>query len=74
MIATFGFGRSAIAHRRSTMSCSAGASSRSTTFAPDASSASLAEVKYWKIANAADDHDADDEAAADDLDQDQRRR
>ena len=44
MIATFGFGRSAIAHRRSTMSCSCGASSRVTTFAPEAARASLSEV------------------------------
>ena len=34
MIATFGFGRSAIAQRRSTMSCSSGASSRLTILAP----------------------------------------
>jgi len=39
-----GFGRSAIAQRRSTMSCRAGASSRETTFAPAAASASLSEV------------------------------
>ncbi len=44
MIAIFGFGRSAIAQRRSTTSCSAGASSRVTTFAPAAASASLSEV------------------------------
>ena len=44
MIATRGFGRSAIAQRRSTMSCSAGASSRVTTFAPAADKASLSEV------------------------------
>ena len=44
MIATLGFGRSAIAQRRSTMSCSAGASSRETTFAPAAARASLSEV------------------------------
>ena len=44
MIATFGFGRSAIAHSRSTMSCSAGASSRETTFAPAAARASLSDV------------------------------
>src|SRR5437660_1188506 len=35
-IATFGFGRSAIAQRRSTMSWSSGAWSRSNTLAPDA--------------------------------------
>ena len=50
MIATRGFGRSASAHSRSTMSCSAGASSRLTTFAPAAARASLSEVKYWKTA------------------------
>ena len=44
MIATFGFGRSALAHSRSPMSCSAGASSRETTFAPAAASASLSDV------------------------------
>ena len=49
--AIFGFGRSAIAHRRSTMSCSSGASSRVTTFAPAAASASLSEVKYWTNAS-----------------------
>ena len=50
MIATFGFGRSAIAHRRSIMACSSGAWSRSTILAPEASRASLAEVKYWNRA------------------------
>ena len=39
-----GFGRSAIAQRRSTMSWSSGASSRSTTFARDAASAILSDV------------------------------
>ena len=53
MIATFGFGRSAMAQRRSIMSCSAGAWSRSTIFAPEATSASLADEKYWKTASAA---------------------
>ena len=48
MIATFGFGRSAIAQRRSIMSCSSGASSRLTILAPAARRASLSEVKYWK--------------------------
>ena len=42
--ATRGFGRSAIAQSRSTMSCSSGAWSRETTFAPEAASASLSEV------------------------------
>ena len=42
--AIFGFGRSASPQSRSTMSCSSGAWSRSTTFAPDASRASLAEL------------------------------
>ena len=42
--AIFGFGRSASAQSRSTMSCSSGAWSRSTTFAPEASSASFAEL------------------------------
>ena len=51
MIATRGFCRSASAHSRSIMSCSSGASSRSTIFAPAALSASLSEVKYWKNAN-----------------------
>src|SRR5471030_1401497 len=51
MSAILGFGRSAIAQRRSTMSCRAGASSRVTTFAPAAFSASLSEVKYWKNAS-----------------------
>ena len=50
MIATRGLGRSAIAQSRSTMSCNSGAWSRSTTFAPEAASASLSEVKYWKKA------------------------
>ena len=44
LIATRGFGRSAIAQRRSTMACSSGASSRWTTFAPEAARASLSEV------------------------------
>ena len=44
MIATRGFGRSAIAARRSTIAWSSGASSGSTTFAPEASSAILSEV------------------------------
>ena len=44
MIAIFGFGRSAIPQRRSTMSCSCGASSRETTLAPAAASASLSDV------------------------------
>ena len=39
-----GFGRSAIAQSRSTVSCSTGASSRSTTLAPDALSAILSDV------------------------------
>ena len=39
-----GFGRSAIAHSRSTTSWRSGASSRSTTLAPAAASASLSEV------------------------------
>ena len=43
-IATFGFGRSAIAQSRSTRSCSSGASSRSTILAPAAFRASLSEV------------------------------
>ena len=50
MIATFGLGRSASAQRRSIMSWSAGASSRSTILAPEASSASFADEKYWKTA------------------------
>jgi hypothetical protein len=45
--ATRGFGRSAMAQSRSTMSWSCGASSRSTTFAPAALRASLSDVKYW---------------------------
>ena len=56
MMATRGFGRSAIAQSRSTMSCSSGACSRSTTFAPEAASAILSDVKYWRNASAAD-HD-----------------
>jgi hypothetical protein len=52
MTATRGFGRSDMAQRRSTMSCSSGASSRLTTFAPEALRASLSEVKYWKNASA----------------------
>ena len=50
MIATRGFGRSAIAQRRAIIACSSGASLSSTTFAPEALSASLSEVKYWKSA------------------------
>ena len=50
-IATFGFGRSAIAHRRSTIACSSGCSSGVTIFAPEAARASLSEVKYWKNAS-----------------------
>ena len=50
--ATLGFGRSAIAASRSTIACSSGASCSVTIFAPDAFSASLSEVKYWKNARA----------------------
>ncbi len=42
--ATRGFGSPAIAHSRSTMACSSGASCSETIFAPDAASASLSEV------------------------------
>ena len=49
-IATRGFCRSAIAARRSIISCSFGASSGLTIFAPEARRASLSEVKYWKSA------------------------
>ena len=52
MSAIRGFGRSAIAQSRSTMSCSCGAWSRSTILAPAAARASLSEVKYWKKASA----------------------
>ena len=70
--ATFGFGRSAIAHSRSTMSWSSGAWSRSTTFAPEASSASLSEVKYWKSAKPDDDQEHRDEPDVEEVDQDDR--
>jgi hypothetical protein len=50
MTATRGFGSSAIAHSRSIMACSSGAWSGSTILAPDAASASLSDVKYWKNA------------------------
>src|SRR5215211_3372410 len=49
--ATRGFGRSAIAHSRSTMSCSSGAWSRSTICARDAASAILSDVKYCRKAS-----------------------
>ena len=49
--ATRGFGRSAIAARRSTIACSSGASSGPTTFAPDAIKAILSDVKYWRNAS-----------------------
>ena len=49
--ATFGLGRSAIAHSRSIIVCSSGASCSLTTLAPDAARASLSEVKYWKNAS-----------------------
>ena len=52
MIATRGFGRSAIAQRRSTMAWSSGACSRWTTLAPEAARAILSDVKYWKKASA----------------------
>src|SRR5712691_7931042 len=45
-----GFGRSAIAHRRSTMSWSSGAWLRSTIFAPAAASATLSAVQYFTAA------------------------
>ena len=51
MTATRGFGRSAIAQRRSTIACSSGACSGVTTFARDAASAILSEVKYWRNAS-----------------------
>ena len=51
--ATFGFGRSAIAQSRSTIAWSSGASCSVTTFAPEALSASLSDVKYWKKASPA---------------------
>ena len=72
MIATCGFGRSAIAHRRSTISCSSGASSRSTTFAPEAASASLSEVKYWKNAIPTTISDHRDEPDVQNLEEDDR--
>ena len=50
MIAMRGFGRPAIAQRRSTIACSSGASCGETIFAPDAASASLSDVQYWKTA------------------------
>ena len=50
MRAMRGFGRSASAHSRSTIACSSGASSRETTFAPAAASASLSDVQYWTAA------------------------
>ena len=51
MMATLGFGRSAIAQRRSTIAWSSGACSGVTTFAPEAARAILSEVKYWKNAS-----------------------
>jgi hypothetical protein len=48
--ATFGLGRSAWRQSRSTMSWSWGACSRVTTFAPEALSANLSEVKYCRSA------------------------
>ena len=51
MTATRGFGRSAVAQSRSTIACSSGACSGVTTLAPEAASASLSEVKYWKAAS-----------------------
>ena len=50
--ATRGFGRSAIAASRSTIACNSGASSGPTTFAPEALSAILSDVKNWKNASA----------------------
>ena len=49
--ATRGFGRSASAQSRSTIACSSGACSGSTTLAPEVASAILSEVKYWKSAS-----------------------
>src|SRR5215217_1056151 len=49
--ATRGFGRSAMAHSRSIMSCSSGAWSRSTICAREAASAILSDVKYWRNAS-----------------------
>ena len=48
--ATFGFGRSACTHRRSTIACSCGASCGETTRAPMAASASLSEAKRFSAA------------------------
>ena len=55
MIATLGFGRSAMAQSRSTMSCSAGAWSRSTTFAPEAAQREL--VRREVLEERQPDHD-----------------
>ena len=48
--ATFGFGRSAWMHRRSTIACSSGASAGVTSRAPIARSASLSEPNSWNAA------------------------
>ena len=48
--ATFGFGRSACTHRRSTIACSCGASCGDTTRAPMARSASLSDAKRLRAA------------------------
>ena len=72
-----GLGRSASAHRRSIMSCSSGASSRSTTFAPEAASASLSEVKYWNEGQPDDDQEHRDQADVENLEKnygEERRR
>ena len=50
MTAIRGFGRPASAQSRSTIACSSGASCCETIFAPDAASASLSDVQYWKTA------------------------
>ena len=49
-IATRGFGRFAIAQRRSTVAWSSGASSGVTIFAPEAASATLSDVQYCTAA------------------------
>ena len=70
MIGDLGFGRSAIAHRRSTMSCSAGASSRVTTFAPEAREGELVGGVVLEERQPDDDQQHRDEPDAQDVEQD----
>ena len=70
MIATRGFGRSAIAHSRSTMSCSSGASSRLDDLRARSAQRELVGGEVLEERKPDDDHDHRDQADAQDVEED----